>query len=208
MKALEVFHPYILTDVMGCPVPTVDHRIVLAAREFCDMSGIWREWLDLVTADGTTDTFDHDLTSSQELIRYTRAIVNDEEDGEYDIVDRKSLPADWAGGASTALTDTVVHLDGATFQVFPAPASGDTIRMEAVFKPRMGAIQVGDVLYDRFAEAIAAGALARLLILPGMPWTNPQLAAIHRSTFLSGAQLAANDGFRQRKHKRTRLAPM
>jgi len=206
MAALSDFHPFILTDVMGCPIPTVDHRLILAAREFCDLSGIWREWLDTITADGTVNTFDHDLTSQQELIRYTRCIVNDEDAGEYEILSRSDLPPDWSDTASTGLVDTVVHIDGAEFMVFSLPASGDTIRMEAVFKPKISATTLPAVLYDRFAEGVAAGALSRLLLLPNMPWTNPALADIHRRNFEAAAHLAANDGFRQRKHKRTRLS--
>lgn len=208
MKALSVFHPYITTDVMGCPYPTVDQRIVLACREFCAMTSAWREWLDVLTLDGTTDTFDHDLDNSQELMRYTRAIINDDADRDFNIVSRKDLPGDWATNASTGLVDTVVHLDGSQFQLFPMPTAGDTLRMEAVFMPTIGASQVGDVLFDRYADAIASGALARLLMLPNQPWTNPALATQHNDRFQLAAHAAANDGFRQRSRKRTRKAPL
>ena len=68
MKALDQFHPFILPDVMGCPVPTMNHHLLLAAREFCQKTKAWSVWLDSVTATGTTNQFDHDLTSQQELV--------------------------------------------------------------------------------------------------------------------------------------------
>ena len=208
MKDLAVFRPYVTTDVLGCPIPTVDHRIILACRDFCDKSGIWREWQDLRTMDGTTNAFDHDLTSDQELVCYTRAIVNDDKDGEYNILSWTDLPPDWKTNASQELTKSLVHIDLGQFMLFPAPVAGDTLRIEAVLKPAITSTQVPDILYDRFCADIAAGALAKLQMLPGQPWTNPQMAAHNLSLFNAAVASAGNFGFSQRSAKRTRKAPL
>lgn len=208
MKALEVFHPFFMTRVLGCPIPTADLHIVMACREFCRRTSAWKEWLDPVTFDGTRATFDHDLTSRQEIFRYTRAVLNDSTEDDYNIVSRSALPADWDAGTNTLLDRTVVHIDAAQFMVFPTPVDGDTLRMEAVFLPKNGSTQVADVLYDRYAKAIADGTAALLLAIPNMPWTNEKHAGHHTGLFEAAIKSAANDGFAQRKVKRVRKAPL
>jgi hypothetical protein len=196
MKTWAQFYPFVLAEVPGCPDPVVDHHLRLAARDFCNRSGAWIEWVDSFTTSGSINRWDYDLTGEQELVKITRALRTGEE---LAVKAGGALPPDWESGDSTRydIQDTLVHLDDESFVVFPKPAAGDIIKCEMVFMPSLSATGVGDVLFANNAENIAIGALARMMMIPGKTWTNYKLAAEYKSQFESSLHSAANTAFQR-----------
>ncbi|RNM07940.1 hypothetical protein EF878_05440 [Dickeya undicola] len=60
-------------------------------------------------------------------------------------------------------------------------------------EPRRDADEVPDALADDYTDAIAAGALEDLYLMPGKPWSDPQQAAYFRATFTDGYRRAYRD---------------
>ena len=77
--------------------------------------------------------------------------------------------------------------------VYPPPATSEVavFTLIAAHAPTRAATRVADVLYDDYAEDIAAGAVARLLLMPAQPFTNPVLAAPYRKQFRDAVTSAA-----------------
>lgn len=194
MKTWADFYPFVLTEVSGCALPTVDHHLRLAARDFCQRTGAWREWADPITATGATNTFDFDvLTAQQEVVRIARAIRNDTD--QLDVRDeRNGLPTDWGTGDSDRFfaQDTLVHFDVNQFAVFPKPVAADTIRVEMVFKPSITTTQVPDILITSYADEVAKGAKKTLLAMRGREWTDLAQAGRYAGEFESAIQRIAN----------------
>lgn len=195
MKAWDTLYPWVLPYVLGCPTPTVDRALCDAMREFCTGAPVWVEWSDDVTADGTTQRFDFDIPRGAELVKARRCVVNGQD---YGVRSSADLPDDWQDEEATDPDSTLIQIDNAEFLVVPMPSSGHVIRVELVLKPTITATTFADVMLDRFAEAIADGAKARLLLVPGQAWTNPAMAGLCKGQFDAAKALAANDGFRQR----------
>lgn len=207
MKAFDQFYPYILVDVIGCPNPMVDNALRIAAREFCDTTKAVREWCDPVTSSGAETSFDFDLPASQELVKVIKANVNDDVDG-YDVISYKDLPNDWQAATPEDIGNKVAQLDQETYRVFPAPIAGDVISLQIATKPTAIATTVADDLVNRFADAIAAGAKARLMASAGQAWSNPALAGVFRNQFDAAMRSAANEDYRQRSQHRGKLLPI
>lgn len=214
MKTWDQFRPLVAPHVMGCPIPVIDLELCRAAREFCTTTQAWREWVDAFTADGTTNQFDYPLVNGQELVRVLRGIRNQgaTDRDKLTVTAGSGMPDDWETGDSLAdeAQDTIVHFEPSTFKVFPLPASGDTFRMEMAFRPSLDATGVGDVIYTDFAEAIGAGATARILSTPRQPWSDMTHAGIKRGEFNDAITTAANRpwalrGASARRTKKTRL---
>ena len=204
MKTLEQFYPLILPAVLGCPTPVLDANLILAAREFCQKTSALRYWLDTVTADGTTNTFDHDLTSNQELVRVTRCLYT--QDTDYGIMSQRDLPRDWETGDSGWLYQTLVQFDnGQTYKMYPAPVAGDTFTLQIAVKPSIAATALDDDLYNKWAEALAHGTKQRLMIMPRQAWSDPTLSQYHGMEFNKALASAANEDFKQRKNKGTKI---
>lgn len=72
----------------------------------------------------------------------------------------------------------------------PATAASDAFTIVAAHQPTRAATKVADTLYDDYAEDIAAGAIARLLLMPAQPFTAPALAKPYRDQFLSAVSAA------------------
>lgn len=62
----------------------------------------------------------------------------------------------------------------------------ETVTLRVALQPSRTATTIPDVVGERFGEAIAAGAIARMLIMPGKEWTNPQMAAYHMGVYEAG----------------------
>lgn len=191
-KLWAEFHSFVAPEVSGCPIPVIDHHLMLAAREFCQRTGAWREWVDEFTADGTTNRFDYDLGVQQELVKVAQALRNGTELGVR--AGGSALPPDWDDGDSTKsyAQDTLVHFDSAEFVVFPQPTAGDVFRLEIVFKPTLGSTGVGDLVFDSYCNEIATGAKARILKMPRRDWTDFALSAHHSTQFELAIARAAN----------------
>jgi len=205
MKAFDQFYPYVLVDVIGCPNPLVDNALRIAAREFCETTKAVREWCDPVTTAGTETPFDFDLSTGQELVKVIKAIVNDVG---YEVISYKDLPNDWQAATPVDIGNKVVQLDQETYRVFPAPIAGDVIALQVATKPTATATTVADDLVNRFADAIAAGAKARLMLIAGQTWSNPALAGVFRNQFDAAMRSAANEDYRQRSQHRGKLLPI
>lgn len=63
------------------------------------------------------------------------------------------------------------------------PYQTGVISISMFLHPAVDADVLPSILIDNFARDIADGALATLLMLPGMPFTNPQLAAMFSQKF-------------------------
>lgn len=203
MKAWDQFYPYILTDVIGCPLPLVDSALRLAAREFCQDTSAIREWSDPVTATGVTPVFDFDLSTSQELVKVMKAIVNDVE---YDVISYKELPEDWQSASPASIGNKVVQLDVLQYRVFPAPVAGDVITLQIATCPTIRATSCADDLVTRYADSIANGAKARLMTTKGNAWSDVDLGTHFKTLFVANKNSAANEDIIQRSHIRVKRA--
>lgn len=203
MKALSLFYPYILPDVIGCPNPLVDNALRIVAREFCQKTRAIREWSSPLTATGAFSIFDFDIPTGQELVKALRAVVNDED---VTVVAYAELPSDWQAANPANLGEKVVQLDQTTYQVFPAPAAGDVITMQIATKPTIDAATLHDDLLSRYADEIAAGVKARLMVSAGNAWSNVPLAGVFKAQFNAAMNSAANEDIRQRSELRVKRA--
>ena len=73
--------------------------------------------------------------------------------------------------------------DNISFTVWPAPAVNCTLTYRYSLRPTETAATLPDMVYNIYAEAIVAGAKAKLLALPDKAWTNDKLAMQHQAEF-------------------------
>lgn len=192
MKALSLFYPYVLPEVAGASAPLVDQAIVLTCRDFCQRAAVWTEWMGAIPP-GTSNRFEFDLATSQELVKVVKALAGTTE---LDVLSYRDVPSDWMDATSTQLTNKLVHLEGNEFLVFPLPT--ESIYLQLAFKPTLSATSVGDVIYNSHAEDIGAGAKARLMAMRGMPFTDLTYASVHRQAYETAVTQTANLGFAHR----------
>jgi hypothetical protein len=196
------FYPFVLPYVPGCPDPMVEGALRNAAREFCSQSRIWREESAPVVSDGTTRERSFVfLSADAELVKVEEVWVNGEEWG---VVHQGDMPPDWLEATpETTFEDKIIVLDDLTgYVLHRIPASGENIQLFLSVQPKIAAASVGDVVYNRYAEALGHGAVSRLCRMVGpkddpFPWESMKQAEISEVLFRQGITDAGNQRLSQ-----------
>lgn len=194
MKPISDFYTRVIPRAPGCPEPTAAQAIVDAAVEFCERSTALRKSADPVTVLPTVNTYALTFANAQALTVITKVYLNGkwlhpvakEMVGVPQANDIQGEPTHyWESGGSIVLFPT------------PPATGGGTLLVEAAVRPAYDATELEDVLYDRWVEAIVAGALMKLHLIGGQPFTDMKRAEIMAGSFavqINRARLEALHG--------------
>lgn len=204
MKLWADFHPYVLPDVPGCPEPMLDQALRETARDFCTRTKAWAEWMDPFTASSARALYEFEPDAGTEVVAALAATVGKDE---YTVLGSKDLPAAWQDGEQGKVKDkTLIHVNSKEFILYPAPSAGQRITLQLALRPTMAGTGVGDVIFEEFTEAIAAGAKSKLMAKPRKEWTDLQTAAICGLEFERRVSMAANKDWHQSAQRRVSKA--
>jgi hypothetical protein len=160
MTPYESFLPEVMPHVHNCPQDYAVNAIRNACIEFCDQT----HWLtiepDAQTVLPNVDTYDVEFSKGVVPIRLEWLKIND--------ID--------AHGHLTK-DNQIVLRDMPTTRLFNA------LTMSIAIRPSRSSTSVDDSLFERWAEGIASGALARIYATPAQPFSSPELALARSAMF-------------------------
>lgn len=192
MAAWADFIPLVLPHVPGCPELVAEAAARQAAIEFCQRTLALQR--TLATVNTVADQAEYTLTQSGEVIERLLSVklagtpleLLDPAD-----VDAESDPASSAAPAAALLTAPM------KVTLYPTPATAaQIIKVRAAMRPSQTSVALDDGLFERYAQAIADGALYRLLSTAGRAYANPGLAADHMALYDRAIDEAKEDTFR------------
>ncbi len=169
---VDAFYPFVLPEVVGCPEPLLAQQIMLTAHSFCTETGVWDEvQAPVLTSSGIAD-YEIDAPADAEMLRVRSVWLDGRELSPKQM--RTPLVANFGAPSSyhSALARGLITLDA-------KPQSEQSLVVRAVYAPRLTGQALPDFLLSRYAIAIAGGAKARLMLMPGQAWSNPALAQLH-----------------------------
>jgi uncharacterized protein YbdZ (MbtH family) len=196
MAAYESFLSRVLIEVPGCAEISAIQAIRDACIEFCEKSLVLVRDHDPVTVQQGVVDYDLEPPTGTLVIKIMQAWLDDAklEPAAPDQVRHAALyNRDYASYQSAASTPLVyVQKDERTVSLWPVPDKTYTngLTMRVALKPTRSSSAVDDAIFEEYAETIASGALARLMISPGKPYTNPQVSGAHRLMFGQGVNVA------------------
>lgn len=179
MARHDELYPLVLLEAPGCPLPIMNMAINRAAREFCEKSRVWQEWLDDVTASPGVYRYDIDVPRDSSVVvlntvRCGRRALTPEHDNrasrQWGVVDGEPLAYAVTPGRAEIIID-------------PVPVAVETISINAALQPTLTAAALPDVVVQFHFEAVAEGAKAILKRMPNRPWSDPAGAAIAEQIF-------------------------
>ena len=179
MKTWDAFFRDLMPTVRQCPEPTAEHALLRAAQKFCDKTGVWRIWLDNVTTRANATEYDLPLEPRTELVKLIRATLAGRI---IDVRTTEEMPDDWRTNTA-GIRDCVFTPDKKTAVLLPAQAAGLILRLEASLKPSNQAEGVEDFIHDEYAEVIAKGARASLLMHDNQPYSNAAMGSALEKEF-------------------------
>lgn len=198
MTPLEKFLPYVLPHVVTCPNSLAEQEIRSVCIEFCSNTNAIQTTATQDLFAGTQD-YDVDTPSQMTLSCVLNAF--------YGAAPLSPLPLD-AIRYATALTGETLGEDvpasgtprayfiktpGAqAVSLYPVPDATATnkLTVRASFAPSRTATSVDDVLFNDWVEVIAAGAIERLLLIPGQLFGDAKYAPTYAQKYRSGTNAA------------------
>lgn len=167
--------PRLAPYVVGVAEPLAHQALVDAAIQFCEETGVIRLTTDPVPTVAGQALYDIDLPTGVALSRILKVWVNDAL-----VYAAPEAATDDPRGLSQLATSSpgsplaAVSLEPATVALVPAPdTSGVSLMVRAATRPTRVAKVLDDELYNRWCDAIVAGATYRLCAVPGQPFSDP-----------------------------------
>lgn len=191
--------PNVLQYVQGCPDETAIFHIRQAAIEFFQKSLAWREELPI-----TTTTLDQSVyvfktpvgASVAKLLSYS---FNDED---HTVTDGDMARSMMLGNSSDNLVWT---LDRNVFEINPSPEDGESVRVGVALKPAQDSTSIPGQHFEHHIDAIAVGAIARILNIPKQSFTDHTLAMQMRADFEAKMNRAASAAAKSFSRSRLRV---
>ena len=198
MATLSKFLPYVIPHVAGCSDPMAEQVIRSACIEFCNGTLLVQELTTTTLTAGAQD-YEVDVPSSSVLVKVLGVLVEDAWIKPSTIENVRSGLALRGATENTTLAEGTPHTyfqktpTATEISVYPVPKVTVTngLAVRAAFAPSRASTTVADVLFEDWVEEIAAGAVSRLLMMPGQPFSAPALAGAYRAQFDVGVRSAA-----------------
>lgn len=196
MAAYEDFFPYILPEVPGANELIVTQAIRNSCIEFCEKSLALVVDHDPITIIQNLVDYDLDPPKGYVVVKVQQAWLENNKlnavapDFVRDASTYNRLFSSYESQASTP--QYYLQKEPRSISVWPLPdkkyANGLTLRV--AIKPTRASSEIDDVVFEDYAETIAHGALYRLMMSTGKPYSNAQMAAVEKGLFDVGVNVA------------------
>ena len=192
----EDFFPNIMPEVPGAAEMLVVNAVRNYCIEFCEKSLVMVRDHDPVTLKQGVVDYDLEPTKGYIVVKVMQAWLED--------TPLTPLAPDFVREASvynrlfssyqdkSSTPRFYLQKDERSVSVWNPPEkdypSGLTMRV--ALKPTRASESIESVILEDYAETIASGALSRLMISVGKPYSNEKMAAVHRTLFQQGINVA------------------
>lgn len=174
----ESFYPYVQPSVPGCPEITIQAYLREAAAQFCEFSEVWRFDIDEDFTSKSTSDYEIDVPTGAALTNILDLYL----DGSPLVrVSDKHYSASPAFGLGRPARYALYQ--EAQVRFYPTPDTKYSFQGIGVLKPSLTSTGVEDFIFETHHQVISAGALAKLMIIPGKEWSNPELASFYSAQF-------------------------
>lgn len=197
--------PDVQAHVPGCPRMVVTDAIRQAVIRFCQESLFWRHRMEPMTTVLGVREYELDFPTGTRIVSVRALTLAGRPVAEMNADDLDHRRPSWRTQKGQA--GEYVFYTPNIIQFSREPAAGGQIAATLALKPSQTALRCDDLLFNEYRDAIAAGAISVLALMPGKPWTNPDVAAQKGAVFLTGiddAKVRAIDGFGRRVRHRVK----
>lgn len=213
MTAHTAFLDYVLPQVPGCTPEMALLEIKNTIIDFCEKSLILQQDADPITA--INGIMDYDLEPPKDylVVKIMKAWYKGQVLDAYS-PDQVETPSVYNQNSGYLVNrgDPRFYLqkDARSFSVYPIPSETArlALTMRVAVKPTRASTQIEDVIFEEYAEIIGHGAVSRLALSPGKPYSGRQFAADKQSLYIAGLNVArdrAQKGYvRSSKHVKMR----
>jgi hypothetical protein len=169
--------PYVLPYVIGCPDPTAEQHIKLAAIDFCRRTLCHRVTVEPELCSGVSHDIELYPEQGTQIIKIKAVAVGKREFSLVDPVKGLSL------ARSEYPSDFVFTQDNLTLQVYPLQVSGTPVVTDVALAPAITATGLSSMLAAAHLQDIVQGAIASIKRVPGQPFSDLNGSTLHQGLF-------------------------
>lgn len=177
---ISEFEPLVSPYVPGAPRHLVRRHAVIAAREFFSRTHAWEEDLPTIETDGLDGTMVLVLDDEIDLCKLVRVYVNGAA-APHEIVSPRrgrDLIREKSGRQIAFTTDL------RSVEMWPRPVANSQVEVRAAIQPSRTALEIDDSMFFQYGNDIANGAIASLLLLPNVEWSNQRESVAFSAKFI------------------------
>lgn len=181
-----------------CPTATLRRAYVRALREWCQQT----QWLRTNVVGATApNEAQYSLGSDPDLDIVAIFAMQGTVVPAGGNIQKWPLAASNSGGWNPNLQPErptqYAYIPEGQFALYPVPNAVYTLGITLILQPKEQAVNVPAAPLVKYSNEIEAGALAYLLMVPGMPWSQPNLAAGYDKKFSAGISNGKAEAQRQ-----------
>lgn len=194
---IDQFLPGLIIDFGSVPKAIIRHHLVETLIDFCEHSQYWKEQIDSVFTVASINEYDIDIPAKTEIVEISSVSVNIDGDN-VEIVNESSYQNRIRYSQHSPRT---IYFDPI------ADILGKSVDITAALKPSRDAATVAKSIYADYYETILAGTKARLLAMPGKPWSEPNYSSQNAAIYVSGRDDAMRKAARAYSKSPQRYTP-
>ncbi|NSX14950.1 hypothetical protein HTY52_12780 [Cupriavidus taiwanensis] len=181
-KYTDLFNE-VLPELPGVSEALATNAIRNTIIEFCRGSWCWRYFMDPLPVLAGLSACELDPPPGAEVTQVLVAKVDGKEILPKSETDLTALMPRWQTETGTPK----YYLTDDPMQIILAPVPDTKIMgglvVTVALQPTRGSTGFPTWIWSRYFDALASGAKARLMAMPGKPWTNLQQAVLYRAQF-------------------------
>jgi hypothetical protein len=196
-KSYEEFFSWVLPEVNGCPEITAIQAIRDTVIQFCEMTRIHQADHDPISVIAKIPDYDLETpVTGTRIVQVMNAWYKGGklEPAAPDDVNDPTVYNQHIGGVtmSYASPKYFIQKDSDSISLLPIPDQtlASAITMRVALAPLRNGSSCADFIFEQWVEPIASGAIAKLQMSAGKPYSNPQTAAVHQARYTQGVNAA------------------
>lgn len=195
----------VLPDVPGCTNELAINALRNAAIELYTKSWIYTQACDpQQTVIGVAD-YDLDIFTNYKNIGIVSAQIDDAKLIPIGVTSLNRSNLRWQDDTGTP-TNYLAY-DYMSVRLYPIPDKVATLHTTVALTPTKTATGIEDFIYDLYSEQLAAGAKARLMLIPNKPYTDPNTSREYRAQFAAAITDAKWRALKSLTNAQLQMAP-
>ena len=199
------WQPFIQVYVPDCPMALIIEAVRQACIEFCQNSRYWRYELDAFYTVATDAEYELTPPTDSTIADILLIKVNKEQLEPKTQDDLEVIYNEWR--EQNGKPKYFFMRDKTNMVLVPIPDAAYPIRLLVSLKPTQTAQGVDELVFEEHKEAIKFGALAYLMMMPNVAWSNPNGSIFYQQQFeekTNAAKVKAERGENLRKSFRVK----
>lgn len=199
------WQPFIQVYVPDCPMALIVEAVRQACIEFCQESRYWRKELDGFYTVATDAEYELTPPTDSTIADILLIKVNKEPLEPKTQDDLEVIYNEWR--EQNGKPKYFFMRDKINMVLVPIPDAAYPVRLLVSLKPTQTAQGVDELVFEEHKEAIKFGALAYLMMMPSVAWSDANAALFYQNMFVEKSNIAkgkAEQGFNLRKSFRVK----